>query len=150
MSVQSQSSTPARAATQSRRRALPDLSLDFKLGARMLIKYPWLTVVGGIAMAFGIWIGAITFEMITMLTNPSLPLPGGDRIVQLRNWDVKESRAEPRSLHDYIVWKGGLRSVVDMGAFRDASRNLIVKAGDAHSVRSWNAGGASPPDSKPC
>src|SRR5687768_13128829 len=29
-------------------------SLDFKLGFRMLIKYPGLTLVGGLAIAFGI------------------------------------------------------------------------------------------------
>src|SRR5688572_28438232 len=41
---------------------LSGTSLDLKLGARMLVKYPGLTVVGGLAMAFGIWFGAVTFE----------------------------------------------------------------------------------------
>ena len=36
------------------------MSLDLKLGLRMLAKYPGLTVVGGLAMAFGIWFGAVT------------------------------------------------------------------------------------------
>ena len=31
--------------------------LDVKLGGRMLIKYPVLTIVGGISMAFAIWVG---------------------------------------------------------------------------------------------
>jgi len=30
------------------------LSLDLKLGFRMLVKYPGLTLIGGLAMAFGI------------------------------------------------------------------------------------------------
>src|SRR5688500_10179477 len=38
---------------------LNGLWLDLKLGVRMLVKYPGLTVVGGLAMAFGIWFGAI-------------------------------------------------------------------------------------------
>ena len=29
--------------------------LDFKLGFRMLVRYPGLTLVGGLAMAFAIW-----------------------------------------------------------------------------------------------
>src|SRR5688572_30541822 len=33
----------------------PDLTLDFKLGGRMLVKYPGITIVGGLAMAFGIF-----------------------------------------------------------------------------------------------
>lgn len=33
--------------------------LDFKLGFRMLARYPGLTIVGGLAMAFAIWIGAV-------------------------------------------------------------------------------------------
>ena len=37
--------------------SLNGLSLDLKLGLRMLVKYPGLTVVGGLAMAFGIWFG---------------------------------------------------------------------------------------------
>src|ERR671916_1175388 len=38
------------------------MSLDMKLGARMLAKYPGITLVGGIAMAFAIWFGTVTFE----------------------------------------------------------------------------------------
>src|SRR5688572_3751334 len=34
---------------------LGGLTLDLKLGGRMLVKYPGLTVVGGLAMAFAIW-----------------------------------------------------------------------------------------------
>ena len=46
-----------------------------KFGFRMLVKYPGLTVVGGLAMAFGVWIGAVVFEMVTVFTHPTLPLP---------------------------------------------------------------------------
>jgi hypothetical protein len=79
------------------------LSLDFKLGFRMLVKYPGLTIVGGLAMAFGIWVGTITFVMGSMFINPTLPLRGGDRIVLLRNWDVAARSEEPRALGDFVV-----------------------------------------------
>jgi putative ABC transport system permease protein len=36
-------------------RWLSGFSLDFKLGVRMLVKYPGLTIVGSLAMAFAIW-----------------------------------------------------------------------------------------------
>ena len=38
--------------------------LDFKLGFRMLGRYPGLTIVGGLAMAFAIWVGAGAFEVL--------------------------------------------------------------------------------------
>ncbi|HYW31410.1 MAG TPA: ABC transporter permease [Gemmatimonas sp.] len=113
----------------------PDLSMDFKLGGRMLVKYPGLTLVGGLAMAFGIWAGAVTFEMVTMLQNPRLGLPESDRIVQLRNYDVQERRAESRSLHDFLRWRESLRSVSDLGAYRDIERNLEVRGGDGRPVQ---------------
>jgi putative ABC transport system permease protein len=67
---------------------LAGLSLDTRLGFRMLVKYPGLTVVGGLAMAFAIWVGVVTFQLVGLVLYPSLPLPDGDRIVELRNWDV--------------------------------------------------------------
>lgn len=59
--------------------------LDFKLGARMLVKYPGLTPVGGLAIAFAIWVGAGAFEFVTQVLHPTLPLDGGDRIVGIQN-----------------------------------------------------------------
>ncbi|MEO7521500.1 MAG: ABC transporter permease, partial [Gemmatimonas sp.] len=112
----------------------PDLSLDFKLGGRMLLRYPGLTLVGGLAMAFGIWVGVVTFEMVTMLFNPTLNLPDAQRLVQLRNYDVQDQTQELRAVNDFIVWQGALRSVTDLSAYRDLSRNLVVTAGDARPV----------------
>jgi putative ABC transport system permease protein len=104
---------------------LGGLSLDLKLGVRMLVKYPGLTVVGGLAMAFGIWFGAVTFEMLGMLQSTKLPLPDGDRIVQIVSWDVKENEKDERSLHDFQQWRSTVRSVMDLGAYRDASANVV-------------------------
>jgi len=113
---------------------LEGFSLDLKLGGRMLVKYPGLTVVGGLAMAFAICVGTVIFAVLTMLLYPTLPLPAGERIVQIRNWDVAVNGPEPRALHDFIAWRGALRSVTELGAWRDVTRNLIVAAGDARPV----------------
>ena len=100
--------------------------LDFKLGFRMLSRYPMLTVVGSLAMAVAIAVGAGTFEVITRVTDPSLPLPGGDRIVGLNYWHRAESGARPASPYDVLNWREGLRTVEDIGAFRLVQRNLSV------------------------
>ena len=110
---------------------LPGVSLDLRLGARMLRKYPGLTLVGGLAMAFGIWIGAVTFELVGLVVHPTLPLPGGDRIVQIRLWDAESNDTEPRALHDYVIWQQVLRSVTDLGAFQNVSRNVVADDGEA-------------------
>jgi predicted permease len=109
---------------------LSGLSLDMKLGGRMLVKYPGLTVIGGLAMAFSIWVGALVFEGVRTFLDPSLPFPGGERIVQIENWNVADSRRAPHALYDFGVWRSGLRSVVDLGAYRDATRNLILSPQD--------------------
>jgi putative ABC transport system permease protein len=109
-------------------------SLDLKLGGRMLVKYPGLTIVGGLAMAFAICVGTVIFEVLGLFVHPTLPLPAGERIVQIRNWDVAANRPEQRALHDFVVWRGALRSVTELGAWRDVTRNLIVAGGDARPV----------------
>jgi hypothetical protein len=100
------------------------LSLDLRLAYRMLVKYPGLTVVGGLAMAFGIWFGAVAFEMFGFLSSTELPLPDGDRIVRIQNWDTEALQDEDRVLYDYQLWRSA-RSITDIGAYRDASVNLV-------------------------
>jgi putative ABC transport system permease protein len=108
--------------------------LDVKLGARMLVKYPVLTIVGGISMAFAIWVGAGTFEGIRQLVFPVIPLPDGDRIVVLQNWDASANRPDWRATHDFVAWRDALESVKDLGAYRTVTRNLMITEGFAEPV----------------
>lgn len=110
--------------------------LDFKLGFRMLARYPGLTLVGGVAMAFAIWIGAGVFELVTQVLRPSIPLPNGNRIVAIVTWDAEANRPERRLAHDFVEWRRDLRSITDLGAFRQLPRNLIAgnRAGEPVEV----------------
>src|SRR5688572_2364235 len=108
--------------------------LDFKLGFRMLARYPGLTIVGGLAMAFAIWAGSATFELVTQVIRPTLPLDEGHRIVGLRNWDAERNRREFRALHDFVTWRSELTSITDLGAFRTVQRNLITSEGRAQPI----------------
>ena len=114
---------------------LGGLTLDLKLGGRMLVKHPGLTVVGGLAMAFAICVGAVLFEMLMLFVSPTLPLPEGGRIVHLRNWDVQANEKEPRALHDFVVWRQAMRSVTDFGAYQDVARNLTGRDGEVRPVQ---------------
>ncbi|MGH7467885.1 MAG: ABC transporter permease [Longimicrobiales bacterium] len=108
--------------------------LDFKLGFRMLVRYPGLTLVGGVAMAVAIAIGAAAFEAITQMLWPTLPFPDGDRIVAILNWDAAANRAQPSRLADVIAWRSQLQSVRDVGAYRTIVRNLIVEQGESSPI----------------
>jgi predicted permease len=96
-------------------RWLAGWSMDVKLGARMLLKYPGLTIIGGTAIAFGIAVGAAGFEGLTQIASPTLPLPSGHRIVAINHVDLQTVREE-------------LSAVEHAGGYRTVERNLI--AGD--------------------
>ncbi|MGH7505918.1 MAG: permease prefix domain 2-containing transporter, partial [Longimicrobiales bacterium] len=100
--------------------------LDFKLGLRMLVKYPGLTVVGTLAIAVAIALSAAYVEFVNDIWHPTIPLENGDRIVGIQNWNAATSRADFRSLHDFVTWRDELASVEELGAYRTISRNLIT------------------------
>ena len=53
---------------------------DYKLGLRMLLKYPGLTLAGGLALAIAIGIGAGWYDLTGKIMAPAIPLPKGDRL----------------------------------------------------------------------
>jgi len=108
---------------------VPGLSLDFKLGLRMLAKYPGLTLVAGVAMAFAIAVGAATFEFLKDAMYPTLPLPDGDRVVRLQVLDSHAGGAVGVAPADFTVWGEELRSVEALGAFYRVARNLRLGEG---------------------
>ncbi len=107
---------------------LPFSWLDFKLGLRMLVRHPGLTVLGGLSLTFAILAGATTFEFFRQLLAPDLGFPGGDRIVAVEVWDARNGGRERRALWDYAHWADRLTSVEELGAYRNVRRNL--RAGD--------------------
>ena len=109
--------------------------LDFKVGLRMLARYPGLTVVGTIALAVAIALGTIYFEALNKFHNPRLPIPDGDRVVTIRNWDAGAVSVEGRSLHDFAIWRGQARTLQDMGAAVVFMRNLVTDDGRVEPVR---------------
>jgi putative ABC transport system permease protein len=109
-------------------------SLDLKLGARMLAKYPGLAIVGGLGMALATAIGAGAYAVFNVYFNPELPLHEGDRVVAIINWDPRVRRDDNRVLHDFVIWRQELRSIVDLGAFRTVRRNLIGASGQGEPV----------------
>jgi len=101
-------------------------ALDIRLGVRMLAKYPGLSLVSVIGMAVAIAIGAGVFSLIASLTATTVPLPGGDRVVAVRNAILTEPGCNRASLRDFRTWRSELRSVEDLTAFTSMRTNLAA------------------------
>ncbi|HSJ31787.1 MAG TPA: ABC transporter permease [Longimicrobiales bacterium] len=108
--------------------------LDWKLGGRMLLKYPGLSIIGGMTLAAAMALGAGFFEFSWEMRDPRLPLEDGERIVRLENYDADSSRIERRSMHDFLVWRDQLESIEQLGAYRAIERNLITADGRSEPV----------------
>ena len=67
--------------------------LDLKLGGRMFVKYPGLTIVGDLAMAFAICVGTVIFEVMAVFVHPTAPARGR-AYSRSRRW--RSSLATPR------------------------------------------------------
>jgi putative ABC transport system permease protein len=109
--------------------------LDFRLGGRMLVKYPGLTVVGGLAMAFAICVGLVVFQMLSLFVHPTVPLPRGERLVEIRVMDLEVNDEEEQIFHDFLQWRQALRAIADVGAWRDTNPNLLDALGDSRPVK---------------
>ena len=114
---------------------LVGMSLDLKLGIRMLVRYPGLTAVAVLALSVAIGGGAAYLEVVNDLFRPSLPFKDGDRVVGLYNQDVARGATDERALHDFQAWREGLKSVDALGAYRPLERNLITGDGRTEPVR---------------
>src|SRR6185436_5582011 len=99
---------------------------DYKLGIRMLLKFPGLTIAGGLALAIAIGIGAGWYDVWGKIISPAIPLPGGDRIVLIETQNIRTNGSEARVSHDFLEWRRELHTIQGLGAYRPATRNLTV------------------------
>jgi putative ABC transport system permease protein len=115
-------------------RWLDNSRMDFKLGARMLAKYPALSLIGGTGLAVGVAIGAGFFAFFHSFLYATLPVEGGERIVALENWDFEANDEMRRSMHDLVIWRREMKTIGEIGAFRTVARNVTVAGGAVEAV----------------
>jgi predicted permease len=109
--------------------------LDFKVGIRMLARYPGLTLVGTVAIAVAIALGTIYFEAVNKWQNPRLPIRDADRVVSIHNWDASAVAADGRSLYDFAIWREQVKTVDNLGAAVVFVRNLATEDRRVEPVR---------------
>ena len=104
---------------------LAGMSLDFRLGFRMLLKYPGLTIVAMLALSTALGGSAAWFDLVSTMFRPTLPIAGGDRLVGI--YDPTRFRfVEPRGDHPSLAGWGRVQSI---------HRNVITTDGAATPVR---------------
>jgi predicted permease len=118
----------ARALTWERARCngVPVSLLDFKLGIRMLRRYPGLTSIGAFALAFGVCAASVAFDAVAKLVGTSIPIEDGEAVIGVVAIDIRAGERAGTRTYDYSVWRDELTSVQELGAFRDIRRNLGV------------------------
>jgi putative ABC transport system permease protein len=115
--------------------------LDFKLGARLLVKYRGLTVVSGLALAFAVATGAAAFEFLRQFAHPTLPLDEGDRIVGIQLWHTASSSVEGRASYDFVRWRDALHSIANRVSANTRPRSLAEGSGNCRGVHGAHDGG---------
>jgi predicted permease len=103
--------------------------LDLRLGGRMLVKHPALTVIATIAVGFAVAVGTVGFEIAKQALWPTIPLPDGHAIVALRNWNVLDNAPVAASRRDYELWRDGLATITGLSAVEVEERSVAVGAG---------------------
>lgn len=103
--------------------------LDLRLGGRMLVKHPALTVIATIAVAYAIAVGTVGFEVARQALWPTIPLPDGNAIVALRNWNAADNAAVLASRRDYELWRASANTITNLSAVDVEERNISVGTG---------------------
>ncbi len=108
--------------------------LDLRLGLRMLVKYPMLTLIGGIAITIAVALGVGASEFVRDMMAPTLPLDEGDRIVRVRFNDAEAGGTAAATLYDLDAWRGSVSSLEDLGAYTTLQQGLVSDRGEAGTV----------------
>ena len=124
---------------------------DYKLGFRMLVKYPGLTLAGGLALAIAIGIGAGWYDLVGRSVPSDAAAPR--RRPHRRGRDARlgdESRTSGDCCTTSSIWRRDVRSIEDLGAYRTLERNLML--GDARAGAGDRRGddGVGVPASRAC
>jgi hypothetical protein len=120
-------------------RGLPRLDaflLDAKLGVRMMRRSWGLTLVGGLAIAITIGLGASIFTIWDTFSGTRIPLDEGDRVVAIQPVDRMSQQVHRLTpLADFRRWRESLRSVEYVSAMRQSDHDVVTRGGAVEPVR---------------
>ena len=109
--------------------------LDLKLGIRMLVKHPWLTLVVVFALGIGIPASLTPHHLIDAVLDESPPFDQGDQVVGVVGFNQESGRQELLRLGDYESLRTRLTSFAFVGAALLRQVNVISDDGRAEGAR---------------
>lgn len=108
--------------------------MDMKLGARMLVKSPGLSVIAVIALAVAFAAGASYLEFVNDMVRPRLAFAGGDRLVGITAWDIQKNEREARVLADVRTWRDEATLVELVGVSQPLQPEVTTDDGRAIGI----------------
>jgi putative ABC transport system permease protein len=108
--------------------------MDLKLGVRMLIKSPGLTIIAVVALAIAIAAGAAYLEFVRDVFGTHLRVAGGE-IVGIQVWNSAQRAPESRALAAFADWRDKVTTIDQLGALRYLDRHLITDDGRTEPAR---------------
>ena len=109
--------------------------LDLKLGIRMLVKHPWLTLVVVFALGIGIPASLAPHHLIDAILDEPPPFDQGDQVVGVVGLNRESGTREPLRLGDYELLRARLTSFASVGAALLRDVNVISDDGRAEGAR---------------
>jgi putative ABC transport system permease protein len=111
------------------------MSLDMKLGARMVRRYPVLALASGVSIAMAVALAAAFFEFFADMARPRIPFDEGGRIVVVQNWDRVAGAPEGRTLKDFEIWREEARSIGTLSAVATGEVGVTTDDGGFEVLR---------------
>jgi len=104
---------------------------DLRLGVRQLLRTPGTTLTAFLALSIGIGLSGMMFSLMRGGLLPTLPVPGGERMVRVQHEDYSPTSAE---LFNY--WSERQGSFDGLGVSADRPVSLIVEGAGGEPVSS--------------
>lgn len=104
------------------------MAADLKFALRTLRSTPGLTAVAVVCLAFAIGLTTAVFSVVQSAFFTPLPLPGGDRLVIVQDYQKLGGHNVALSAEDYTTRRERAQSFEDVAAWY--SRNVTIAAGD--------------------
>ncbi len=103
---------------------------DVRLGLRLMVRQPILTLTGTVSLAVGIGLAAVGFSFMHTVLFSRLPFPDGDRFVLLRV--LQEPQRTPAQLtpDSYRALAASATTLEYVGGLTSGQENVTLPSGD--------------------